>query len=47
MQVGTQNSIMKEIELAMDSLHKSVALGIPADTIIFLDAHSCASINCL
>jgi hypothetical protein len=43
LQDGAQRFTTKKLEPAEDFLQKSVALGIPANTIIFLDTHSCAN----
>jgi hypothetical protein len=47
MQVGAQNIVKKKIEPAVAFLNQSVSLGIPANTVIFIDTHSCASTGAL
>jgi hypothetical protein len=43
MQRSAQNAVIKKLEPAVDFLNQSVDLGIPANTIIFIDTHSDAS----
>jgi hypothetical protein len=43
MQRSAQNSVIKKLEPAVDFMNKSVDLGIPANTVIFIDTHSDAS----
>jgi hypothetical protein len=40
MQLGSQNALVKKLELAADFLYKSIELGIPANTMIFINTHS-------
>ena len=42
LQDGVQRSNLKKVEPVVDFLNKSVTKGIPANTIIFVDTHSCA-----
>jgi hypothetical protein len=47
MQVGAHNAAVKKLEPAANFLQKSVELGIPANTIIFIDTHSDANTGSL
>jgi hypothetical protein len=47
LQDGVQRSNLKKVEPVVDFLNKSVTMGIPANTIIFVDTHSCGRTGCL
>jgi hypothetical protein len=47
MQLGGQNATIKKLEPAVEFLRTSVALGIPANTIVFIDTHSDANTGSL